>query len=107
VNIDDIKNKNEFETPETLLLKAEKSDVINNIIFNLPKRAGLVLRMHKVDGLKYREIAEVLNISEKTVENHMSNALRHLRNIANKYPKLINYLTTALLIGSMWNYSLF
>ena len=63
--------------------------------------------MHKVDGLKYREIAEILNISEKTVENHMGNALRHLRDLANKHPELINYLISALLIGLTWSYILF
>ena len=35
--------------------------------------------MSKIDGLKNREIAEKLNISEKTVERHMSIALRKLR----------------------------
>lgn len=107
VNIDDINVGNEFDTPETLLIKAEKSVLINKIIANLPKRAGLVFRMHKVDGFKYREIAEVLNISEKTVENHMGNALRHLRDLANKHPELIHYLISALLIGLTWNYILF
>lgn len=107
VNIDDINVGNEFDTPETLLIKADKSVLINKIIANLPKRAGLVFRMHKVDGFKYREIAEVLNISEKTVENHMGNALRHLRDLANKHPELIHYLISALLIGLTWNYILF
>lgn len=63
--------------------------------------------MHKVDGLKYKEIAEILSISEKTVENHMGNALRHLRTLAYKHPELINFLISALLIGLTWNYIFF
>jgi len=99
VNIDDYKDASGIETPETLLLKSEKREHLNKILQTLPKKAGLVFRMHKVDGMKYREIAEVLGISEKTVENHMGNSLRHLRNLAAENSNLINYLITAVLIG--------
>jgi RNA polymerase sigma-70 factor (ECF subfamily) len=37
-----------------------------------------------MDGLKYRDIASQLNISEKTVENHMGNALKILRSRVSK-----------------------
>jgi len=35
--------------------------------------------MNRFDGLKYREIAEKLGISIKTVEAQMGSALKHLR----------------------------
>ncbi len=35
--------------------------------------------MSRFGGLKYREIAVQLNITEKTVENHIANALKILR----------------------------
>jgi len=35
--------------------------------------------MNRIDGLKYKEIAERLNISIKTVEKRMQNALGQLR----------------------------
>jgi len=99
VNIDDYKDSSGIETPETLLLKTEKTEHFNKVLMTLPKKAGLVFRMHKVDGMKYREIAEVLGISEKTVENHMGNSLRHLRKLAAENPQLINFLITAALMG--------
>jgi len=34
--------------------------------------------MVKDDGLKYREVAEILNISIKNVEYHMGNALKRI-----------------------------
>jgi len=104
VSIDEYKDASGIETPETLLIKTEKTEHFNKILMTLPKKAGLVFRMHKVDGMKYREIAEVLGISEKTVENHMGNSLRHLRNLAAKNPELINYLITAALIGLTCSY---
>ncbi|MOA23379.1 Sigma-70, region 4 [compost metagenome] len=35
--------------------------------------------MSRFDHMKYREIAQELNIAEKTVENHIKNALKTLR----------------------------
>lgn len=67
------------ETPETLLIKKETNNMFGNMISQLPKQAGLVFRLHKVDGLTYKQIAEVLEISLKTVENHMGRALKMMR----------------------------
>jgi len=47
--------------------------------------------LHKVEGLKYSEIAERLNISVNTIENHMSRALKTIRE------KLGNYSLIAIL----------
>ncbi|GGH12661.1 MULTISPECIES: sigma-70 family RNA polymerase sigma factor [Pedobacter] len=38
-----------------------------------------VFKMSKVEGYSYKEIAEMLSISPKTVENHISQALKQLR----------------------------
>ncbi|HEY0177569.1 MAG TPA: RNA polymerase sigma-70 factor [Pedobacter sp.] len=45
----------------------------------LPEKCRQVFKLSRLEGLKYKEIALEMNISEKTVENHMSNALRILR----------------------------
>ena len=99
VSIEDYEDGKATETPETLLIKNEKHEQFNQILKTMPKKAGLVFRMHKVDGMKYREIAEVLSISEKTVENHMGNSLRHLRKLAAEHPEIIKFIITAVLIG--------
>lgn len=48
-------------------------------IGQLPERCGLIYRLHRQDGLTYREIAAVLDISVKTVETQMVRALKILR----------------------------
>ncbi len=45
----------------------------------LPEKCQLVFKLSRLEGMKYRDIANQLNLSEKTVENHMGNALRILR----------------------------
>lgn len=102
VLLDEHRAESGFDTPETLMIQAEKREYINKIIQSLPKKAGLVFRMHKVDGFKYREIAQILSISEKTVENHMGNSIKHLRKLAQSYPEIIKMLMTATMLGLTW-----
>lgn len=52
---------------------------IINEIDKLPKRCAEIFRLSRFDGLKYREIAEYLEISVKTVEVQMGKALKTLR----------------------------
>ena len=48
-------------------------------IEQLPERCREIFLMSKRDGLTYREIAEELGLSEKTVEHQISKALKILR----------------------------
>ena len=51
-------------------------------IDKLPSKCQKIFKMNRYDGLKYKEIAQILNISEKTVENHVANALKTIREAA-------------------------
>jgi RNA polymerase sigma-70 factor (ECF subfamily) len=84
-------NRIEAITPETLLLNKEFDEKIESLLLDLPKKAGLVFRMKKIDGLKYKEIADILDISEKTVENHIGNAVKKLKAILEEHPELWEY----------------
>ena len=61
--------------PENTLISAETIRIIQAVIDSLPPRCKVIFRLVKEDGLKYREVAELLNISVKTVETQMSLAL--------------------------------
>ena len=74
-------------TPETLLINSELKDSVRKMIEAMPRQAGLVFRMHRVDGLTYKEIAMALNLSVKTIESHMSKALRFVKDVHSKYPQ--------------------
>lgn len=52
---------------------------IESAIKSLPEKRQLIFRMAREEGLKYKEIAEKLNISVKTVEAQMGLALKQLR----------------------------
>jgi RNA polymerase sigma-70 factor (ECF subfamily) len=61
--------------PENILISAESVRIIQSSINELPPRCKLIFRLVKEDGLKYREAADLLNVSVKTVETQMSLAL--------------------------------
>lgn len=56
----------------------KKIKLINTEIENLPKRCKEVFIMSKRQGMKYKEISEELSISIKTVEAHISKALKQI-----------------------------
>ena len=47
----------------------------------LPERCRMITRMHFNDHLKYKEIAEILDISRKTVEAQITIAIRKIKEI--------------------------
>ena len=53
--------------------------ILNNAINSLPEKCREVFILSRMEGLKYREIAERLNISTKTVEKQIITALKKLR----------------------------
>lgn len=60
----------------------------------LPPKCRNIFLLAKLKGMKYKEIAEQLAVSEKTVENQMSKAIRLLRAYAATcHPMLITYLS--------------
>ena len=64
---------------------------IANSIEELPEKRREIFRLSREEGLKYREIAEKLNISIKTVEAQMSLAIKSLREKLKKYNTFIFY----------------
>ena len=50
-------------------------------LIKLPEKQRTVFMMSRMEELKYKEIAERLDISIKTVEKRMSNALIYLRKV--------------------------
>jgi RNA polymerase sigma-70 factor (ECF subfamily) len=65
-------------TPEDLMISGQVLLEIEGIINTLPPKCRLIFRLVKEEGLRYKEIAELLNISPKTVENQMTIALQKL-----------------------------
>ncbi len=70
--------KSSFFNPGELLLSKEAVEKILEAINELPPKCKLVFRLIKEDGLKYADVASLLNISIKTVEAQMAIAVRRI-----------------------------
>jgi RNA polymerase sigma-70 factor (ECF subfamily) len=78
----------QFSAHESLLAKELEENIIH-ALEKLPTECRKVYELSRTEGLKYREIADNLHISVKTVEAQMSKALRSLRIELQEYIKLI------------------
>lgn len=65
---------------EEILIK-ELQAVIDLCVDRMPPQRRQVFRMSRVDGLSNDEIASKLQISKRTVEKHLSDALKELRKV--------------------------
>lgn len=70
-------------------------DLLHEIMKILPERCREIFLMSKLHAMKYREIAQKLNLSEKTVENQMGKAIKLLRQYTASRP--LPFLLTFLL----------
>lgn len=68
-----------FESPEQALNGIELAGVIDKTLKGLPDRCRQIFLLNRVNGLKYKEIADLLKVSIKTVEADMGKALVELR----------------------------
>lgn len=64
---------------ENALSNDDIETLLNNAINKLPDKCREIFILSRMEGLKYKEIADRLEISTKTVENQISIALRKLK----------------------------
>lgn len=84
-----------YETDQYIIAK-ELANLLNLSIDKLPKKCQTVFKLSRIENLSNREIAERLNISIKTVENHMTIALSRLKTSSLEY-LIITILFTSLI----------
>ncbi|MFD2522611.1 RNA polymerase sigma factor [Emticicia soli] len=71
---------------------ADLSHSIEQAIGQLPEKTQHIFRLNRLEGKSTKEIVEILNIPERTVEYHISQSLRFMRE------HLKEFLTWALLV---------
>lgn len=71
--------------PESELLSQELYEKVNEAIAALPEKGGIIYRMVKEEGLNYKQVAELLDISTKTVDSHLYSAVKKIRAAVEEY----------------------
>ena len=66
-------------TADKELVNQELAEAIETAISSMPEKRQTVFRLCFIQEFTYKDAAETLNVSVKTVENHMGLALKELR----------------------------
>jgi RNA polymerase sigma-70 factor (ECF subfamily) len=74
-----------YESVAQAVGSIELESKIQEAIQKLPEQCRLVFKLSRFEELKYQEIADQLEISVKTVENHMGKALKIMREQLKEY----------------------
>ena len=80
-----------------MLVVEELTEAIKSAIDELPEKCREIFMLNRYENLKYHEIADKLELSQKTVEAQMSKALQHLR------LRLGEYLVIGLILVSLFS----
>lgn len=65
-------------SPEDLFVSKEVLKYIHAAIESLPPKCRLIFKLVREDGLKYKEISQILNISVKTIDAQMAIASKKI-----------------------------
>ncbi len=86
----------DFDSSKKLIGK-EMETRISQVINQLPEQCRTIFQMSRFENLKYREIADALGLSIKTIENQMGKALKIMRIHLAEYLPLLSFLFSLFL----------
>lgn len=89
--------------PQKEMEKRELMFKMDQAIESMPQQCKIIFRLVKEDGLKYKEVAEILNISPKTVHTQIFRAMKRLNAILKPYVKVAENPVIIGLAGVMFN----
>ncbi len=89
INLDEINIESviEFKNPEDLCISKETIKDVMQSIQNLPPQCQIIFSLVKVEGLKYKEVAKLLNISVFTVRNQVAIATKKIEDALLQNPQ--------------------
>ncbi len=99
-----VKNANKVSrrSTEELVNYYELSNLITELINDLPPRRRMVFKLNREKGMTYKEIADLLKVSQGTIEKQMSKAIHTLTSILkNNYGYNIELMVFFLLLFSL------
>ncbi len=79
-----------YDTPYEEAVRSEEENIIDRAIEELPVNHRTIISLYYFDGLKYREIAERLDIPKGTVKSRLSYSKGLLRRILSSKHLLLN-----------------
>ena len=79
--------------PEAEIEKKELFFKLDQAIDTLPQQCKIIFQLVKEDGMKYKEVSEILNISHKTVQTQILRAMKKLSKEMSPYLSVKNFIS--------------
>lgn len=76
--------ESKYGHPELEYQKKEKEELVAEYLQTLPEEQKTIVIMKEFEGMKFREIAEALNISENTAKSRLYYGLKALKKLMEK-----------------------
>ena len=92
----DIQTPDQAASPYFLVEASDLQTIINNTIDNLPPKCKTIFSLSRFEKIPHKEIAQKLDISTKTIENHITKALKLIRIAVDKYNDLSIFILFSL-----------
>jgi RNA polymerase sigma-70 factor (family 1) len=74
----------EYEaTPEQIMISTEMLKKLNKAVDELPPRCKIIFKLIREDGLKYKEVSEILGLSVNTIDAQMAIAVKRIARAIN------------------------
>lgn len=87
ISIEDQKNRSNWEHPGIQLENRERATILYSKIESLPEKQRIAFVLHKIEGISYKEIAEIMEMSLSAVESLIFRAKTNLRKELENYYK--------------------
>ena len=88
LHIDDVYEVAETNTPLSNMQEKEQIQLIEHLIANLPQEKRILIQLRDIEGESYKQIAQILNISESQVKTNLFRIRQELKQL---YKKIDSY----------------
>jgi RNA polymerase sigma-70 factor (family 1) len=75
--------------PQQQMVDAEQVRLLNETVQHLPNKCKIIFKLVKEDGLKQKEVAELLHLTPKTIENQLAIAIKRLALALGRKPRSV------------------
>lgn len=75
--------------PEIIHTQAERKDLVNKLIADLPSVYRMVLSLYHIEELSYKEIEEITRMPEGTIKSYLHRARQLLKDRLLKHPAFV------------------
>ncbi|MFD2555101.1 RNA polymerase sigma factor [Sphingobacterium tabacisoli] len=90
-----------YKHVEEALFSKENKNLLDELLNHLSPQQRIVYTMCRLEGKSYKEVAQALDISEATVNAHISNANKFLKQLVQNNPQYLGLAFAALLLFSI------